>query len=194
MTAASTAAIAEWRKQLKADQRELRARFETNFATARLLKLHSDTVDALLRKLWQHTDMPAAISLVAVGGYGRRELFPHSDVDLLILLPNQHDGAMDAALEALVGLFWDIGLAVGHSVRTLDECLAESANDVTVRTNLLEARWLAGNRELFRSMCQHHTASIDPAEFLQQKTLEQQHRHARYHDTAQRQGEPRRPP
>jgi len=184
MPGVSPEQVAEWRRQLQADQAELRRMFEEDGATMRLLRRHSQRVDQLLRSLWQHSALPAGLSLIAVGGYGRGELFPHSDVDLLILLPDQHDAAHDAALEALIGLFWDIGLAVGHSVRSLAECLDEATKDATVLTNLLEARWLAGSRQQFRRLRAELAASLDAEAFFRLKLLEQQQRHARFNDSA----------
>lgn len=176
--------IEYWRKRLQSRQSELRAAFEHNADTARLLKQHCRLVDELLRDLWRQTALPPSLCLVAVGGYGRGELFPYSDVDLLILLPNNHDAAFDRQLEPLIGLFWDIGLAVGHSVRSLEECLDEAARDVTIRTNLLEARRLAGDRNTFNSMQAQLLAQLNPADFLRDKMLEQSQRHARFNDTA----------
>ena len=110
--------------------------------------------------------MPRA-PLIAVGGYGRGELFPYSDVDLLILLPQEPDESEREALEQLVGMLWDIGLEVGHSVRTLDECSEAAAADITVQTTLLEARYLAGSRALFRDLERRFGRAADPARLLQ---------------------------
>jgi [protein-PII] uridylyltransferase len=179
-----THGIEYWRQRLQARQAELREAYSGLADTARLLKQHARLVDEVLRDLWKSADIPAGLCLCAVGGYGRGELFPYSDVDLLILLPNDHDDAYDRQLEPLVGLFWDIGLAVGHSVRSLTECLEEASRDVTVRTNLLEARHLIGDRRLFKAMESQLRAAIQPEVFLHDKLLEQKQRHARFNDTA----------
>lgn len=184
MSRATPLDVAQWRQRLQQEQSALRRDFDRHADTARLLKAHGQLVDRLLCDLWQATQMPPAISLVAVGGYGRGELFPYSDIDLLILLPAESATTYAALLEPLIGLFWDIGLAVGHSVRTPRECVSEANDDVTVRTNLLEARWLTGNRALFADMRQQCQASLNPPEFLRAKRLEQAQRHARFHDTA----------
>lgn len=176
--------IAYWRQQLQARQSDLRNAFGGVADTARLLKQHSRLVDELLRDLWQQIDLPSSLSLCAVGGYGRGELFPYSDVDLLILLPNDHDAAFDQQLEPLIGMFWDIGLTVGHSVRSVEECLKEAEQDVTVRTNLLEARHIIGDRSLFKSMQSQLQQQLDPAAFMEDKIREQNQRHARFNDTA----------
>ncbi len=175
---------AHWRKRLQDSQSALRAAFESQGNAARMLRQHATVVDQLLRDLWQATGISPDICLVAVGGYGRGELYPHSDVDLLMLLPDQHAGDYDAALEPLIGRFWDIGLAVGHSVRTLQECVDEADKDITVQTNLLEARYLTGNRDLFRAMQDNLSQHLDPQRFIDAKLLEQAHRHARFNDTA----------
>jgi [protein-PII] uridylyltransferase len=96
--------------------------------------------------------MPASLALVAVGGYGRGELYPASDVDLLILLPSKPGSVLTAQLERLVCLLWDIGLETGHSVRTIEQCLEEAAGDITVQTAMIEARLLTGSALLFRGL------------------------------------------
>jgi [protein-PII] uridylyltransferase len=178
------AIVAAWRQRLQQKQATLRTEFERHADTARMLRHHCRVVDELLLDLWRESGISGEPCLVAVGGYGRGELFPHSDIDLLILLPDSHAEEFNAQLEPLVGLFWDIGLAVGHSVRSLEECLGEAASDVTVRTNLLEARWLAGNKQAFQRLQRELAEAMDAASFLQSKQLEQEQRHARFNDTA----------
>lgn len=173
-----------WREHLQRRQAELRATFELKADTARLLKAHSRLVDELLRDLWQQSHLTADVCLIAVGGYGRQELFPYSDVDLLILVPEHVHDAINLRIESIIGLLWDIGLAVGHSVRNLDECLDEAAKDVTVQTNLLEARYLTGNKTLYRDFQQSFKSALRPRTFFEAKMLEQQQRHARSNDTA----------
>ena len=113
------------------------------------LRQFSGLADACLSTLWQQAALPPDLCLVAVGGFGRGELFPYSDVDVLLLLPDGKDVDTDAPLKAMVEAFigscWDAGLEIGSSVRTLAECLAESAKDVTVQTSLLEARHITGS-------------------------------------------------
>src|SRR5690349_17089161 len=113
----------------------LRQRYRESWNVSVLLRSHAILIDTILRRVWCEMSMPESIALVAVGGYGRKQLFPHSDVDLLVLLPSIEDDvstrAIDSAtkahLEQWVGFLWDIGLEVGHSVRTLDECVEEAA-------------------------------------------------------------------
>jgi [protein-PII] uridylyltransferase len=157
-------------------------------AAMRLIRGLARHVDGTLLHLWQHALMPKGAALVAVGGYGRGELFPYSDVDVLVLLPATHGDAHDNdALRSTIGGFitacWDIGLEIGSSVRTVAECVAESERDVTVQTALLEARFLCGSRRVFDEFRRDHLAALDPASFLRAKTLEMHQRHTKYEDT-----------
>src|SRR5262249_48528256 len=127
--------------------------------------------------------MPRNVALAAVGGYGRGQLFPCSDVDLLILLPAAPDAGLAGKIESLIGALWDIGIEVGHSVRTLDECVALAAEDVTIQTTLLEARLLCGKRDLFARFVKRMDEALDPVKFFEAKLLEQQQRHMRYAET-----------
>ncbi|MFA7242921.1 MAG: [protein-PII] uridylyltransferase [Sulfuricellaceae bacterium] len=174
---------ADFRVTLQAGRDELRRNYLENGNTAALLHGHSWLVDKLLVSIWRQLALPRSIALIAVGGYGRRQLFPYSDIDLLILLPENPDAAHCPSLEPLVGLLWDIGLEVGHSMRTLTQCLDEAKN-ITVQTNLLEARFLTGNRRLFHDLATAMRQNLNPREFFDAKLLEQRQRHARYFDIA----------
>ncbi len=176
--------VAVWRTQLQTARKTLQREFEQHGNAARLLRGQRRLVDGLLRTVWAQSNLPANVCLIAVGGYGRGELFPQSDVDLLFLLPSGEEPALEPTLERLVGLFWDIGLAIGHSVRTLPECLAEAAKDVTVQTNLMEARLLAGSRKGFREFSTVMASALQPAAFFEAKMREQSRRHNRFNDTA----------
>ena len=175
---------AAWRESLIRDQVKLRDDFFKHKNTRKLLKQQSKLVDEVLKQIWLKFDLSASVSLVAVGGYGRGELFPYSDVDLLILLPNNPDASLNERIERVVGLFWDIGLAVGHSVRNLDECIAEAKKDVTVQTNLLESRLIIGNPSLFTSFQTQMSSAMDVGAFFNAKLQEQEQRYARFDDTA----------
>jgi [protein-PII] uridylyltransferase len=174
---------ADFRGTLQTGRDELRRAYLENGNAAALLHGHSRLVDKLLISIWRQLCLPHAIALIAVGGYGRKQLYPGSDIDLLILLPDNPDAAYGQNLEQLVGLLWDIGLEVGHSVRTLPQCIKE-AKDITVQTNLLEARFLTGNRRLFLDLDSAVQQNLNPREFFEAKLLEQQQRYARFHDTA----------
>lgn len=174
--------IAEIRDSLRLARRELQADYLAHPQPTRYLLAHSKQVDEHLRQVWRQLDLPAELALVAVGGYGRAELYPKSDIDLLILLPAQPEGALQQRLQELVGNLWDIGLEVGHSVRTIGDCMAESS-DVTVQTNLLEARHITGNHALFLEMRETLAAHLSRRAFYLAKVQEQEQRHTRFVDT-----------
>jgi [protein-PII] uridylyltransferase len=151
------------------------------------LRRLSELADVTLQTLWQQAGFTSPFALVAVGGYGRSELFPYSDVDVLVLLPDDQspdtDAALKAQLEGFISSCWDAGLEIGSSVRTVAECLHESANDVTVQTSLLEARLVTGNAELFAAFEQRYFAAMDASAFFVAKTLELRQRHNKFEDT-----------
>jgi [protein-PII] uridylyltransferase len=177
-------AISTWRTQLKAQQQQLETDYFQHKNPHKLLANHCQLIDKSLKTIWLQANTHEACSLIAVGGYGRGELFPYSDIDLLILLPNQHDDSLNSQIESLIGFLWDIGLNVGHSVRTLDECLAEASNDVTVQTNLLEARLLIGDKKQFAKFSHSIQSLMQPDLFFKAKYKEQDNRHAKFNDTA----------
>ncbi len=164
-------------------QQRLAEQFSLTGDARELLAARCRLVDDILVRLWKSLDFPAALALAAVGGYGRGKLYPASDIDLLILLPAAPSHATERKLETLVGHFWDIGLEIGHSVRTVEECLNEAANDITIQTSLLEARLLTGNDKLFAIFAKRLRGDLDPLAFFERKRLEQQERHLRYNET-----------
>ena len=143
--------------------------------------------DTAICQLWQAAAFPPSQALIAVGGYGRGELFPFSDVDVLVLLPDgtsmDDDPSLKGKLEGFIGNCWDAGLEIGSSVRTPAECLLMAAGDVTVQTSLLEARRLAGDGELFAEFQRSFAGSIDPRAFYVAKTLEMRQRHTKFENT-----------
>ncbi len=175
--------LASLRDQLKQGNEALIASYRKTANAGQLLKGRTRLVDTVLRELWKQLGMPKTMSLVAVGGYGRGELYPASDVDLLLLAPEGLEPASAAKIETLIGLFWDIGLDVGHSVRTPEQCLEEASRDITVQTALLEARYLSGSRKLFSELEKQLGTQIDPLTFLKAKQLEQAQRYSRHNDT-----------
>jgi [protein-PII] uridylyltransferase len=162
----------------------LRAEYQASPDERRYLAAHRRLVDRVLREVWQGCRVPAGAALVAVGGYGRGDLFPHSDVDILVLLSAPPRAAEAPALEDFVGRLWDIGLEIGHSVRTLEQCREEWTKDITVRTALMESRLVAGSRRQFATLRAAVAASLDPQAFFKAKRLEQDQRHAKFQDTA----------
>ncbi|HNN33299.1 MAG TPA: bifunctional uridylyltransferase/uridylyl-removing protein, partial [Ottowia sp.] len=147
----------------------------------------SALADDALRALWAQRGFDDGPALLAVGGYGRGELFPYSDIDVLLLLPDGCDAAQDAALRARIEGFitdcWDAGLEIGSAVRSIGDCLQAGAEDVTVQTALLEARCMAGSRALFDAFRQRHQAALAPLDFFSAKRLELRQRHVKYEDT-----------
>jgi [protein-PII] uridylyltransferase len=155
-------------------------------ATGNVRALLRDTVrltDRVLLALWRDAGLTPACALVAVGGYGRGELMPHSDVDLLLLVPAIEDATRAGRLERFVGACWDVGLEIGHSVRTVEQCLTESVGDVTVQTSLLERRQLAGSRGLYRRLGEGLDTGTDGRAFFRAKLFELRQRHTKYDDT-----------
>ena len=177
------ARVGDRKNRLAGRRAQLREEFFERASARELLRRLSGMVDRHLKELWAEQALSRKVTLAAVGGYGRGQLFPCSDVDLLILLPAPADAALASKIETLIGTLWDIGIEVGHSVRTIEECEALAAEDVTVQTTLLEARLVAGNRELFARFVKRMRDALDPAVFMQAKVLEQQQRHVRYAET-----------
>jgi [protein-PII] uridylyltransferase len=171
---------ASLREEVAAERALLRAAYLKKPDPRTLLKAHAQLIDRTVKAV---SGLPQGAALVATGGYGRGELYPSSDIDLLILLARDPDEAEKGALEKLVGTFWDIGLEIGHSVRTIEGCIEAAAEDVTVRTTLLESRFLSGNRALFRQFERRFSEKMDPAAFFKAKKLEQEQRHAKHQDS-----------
>jgi [protein-PII] uridylyltransferase len=179
--------VAQIRTALKQAGAQLEKMFMDQAPIRELVNGRATFVDALLQSLWRrHFNTPLDIALVAVGGYGRGELHPASDIDLLILLSETDDEEIAIALSSFITLLWDIGLHVGQSVRTLQECREEAAKDITVATNLMEARFLCGNSKLVDQMLQQTgPQNMWPSDlFFKAKWQEQQQRHLKYDDTA----------
>jgi [protein-PII] uridylyltransferase len=155
-----------------------------------LIHGHAAMVDTLLTLIWTQWGLARIgdLCLVAVGGYGRGELHPASDVDLLVLAERDTECVHAETLSAFVTFLWDIGLEVGHSVRSVDDCLREAGNDITVATNLFEARRLCGSMSLFERFraAMQPTQLWDSRAFYAAKLAEQQARHQRFGETAYR--------
>ena len=173
---------------LREAQARLKELFEADEPVETLVRARAKLIDAVLAQVWrsQLGTHDADWALVAVGGYGRGELHPSSDVDILVLVPAATDESGRRALELFVAFLWDIGLEVGHSVRTIEQCHEEAGKDVGIMTTLIEARHLAGSESLVAGM----RSALAPAaiwpvrEFFDAKVREQNERHLKANDTA----------
>jgi [protein-PII] uridylyltransferase len=179
--------VSRYRERLRAGAAALFERFDHGIPVTELVRDHSRLVDEILCELWaQLVPENGAAALIAVGGYGRQELHPASDVDILILVAPDAVEPLAGALGELITLLFDVGLRPGHSVRTVAECAGIAATDVTVVTNLIESRLLSGRAELFDAM--REAIAVDriwPSDaFFSAKTAEQQARWHKYGDTA----------
>lgn len=183
--------IAGIREHYRSRKADLLASLKSDGGSTRsvkgLLLALGQAADHALRQLWDNAGLPAGVALVAVGGFGRGELFPHSDVDVLLLMPDgiacEHDAGLKQRIENFIGSCWDAGLEIGSSVRTLEECLAQAAGDVTVQTSLLESRLVTGSRKLFAAFQERFRAQLDPLAFFTAKTLEMRQRHNKFENT-----------
>ncbi len=179
--------VTELKQQLDQFAESQKEQFLNHQPVTDLVLGRADYIDLLLNRLWHHfgfADKPH-ISLVAVGGYGRGELHPLSDIDILVLTQKRMPEALSAKVSEFITLLWDLRLEVGHAVRTVDECGDIGRQDLTVATNLQEARLLCGCEDTFRKLKQIvWSDSFWPSEtFYRAKIQEQRERHARYHDT-----------
>ena len=186
------ALLAAFKEALETGKAEVRRRFEDEgLKGGAAIRLNSHLVDQLIRTLYDFTrarvrTFTAPISLVATGGYGRGQLAPFSDIDLMFLVPPGRVAGVEAAVEYMLYMLWDLGLKVGHATRTVDQCLKLAVADLTIRTSLLEARHLWGDKALFEDF-QHRfrdgvVADSGPF-FVEAKLAERDQRHARMGDT-----------
>lgn len=187
-----------FRDTLKSGSQVLKNRFENNIPADELVSGRAYLADRLLQHAWSlffknHSQDKHSqdkknkdIALIAVGGYGREELHPHSDIDLMILLATGRHEKYKEQIGCFLTFLWDIGLEVGHSVRTLSDCVNEGKQDITVATNLMEARLLAGHEYLYKKMrAVTGPEYIWPSDrFFGAKWEEQKRRHQKFDDTA----------
>ncbi|WP_419570044.1 [protein-PII] uridylyltransferase [Rheinheimera sp.] len=155
---------------------------------ASLVKARARFIDESLCALWQHFGLSKHkhYALIAVGGYGRGELHPCSDIDLLLLTKSRPNAQQQEQISQFITLLWDLRLEVGHSVRTVKETVTLGKDDITIATNLMEMRLLTGCKELFGELQQQISKDSfwSSQKFFQAKRDEQQQRHAQYHGTA----------
>ena len=173
-------------KQLIRDSQELMDQsFRDGTNVREIIEARSWLIDQILIRCWQRIHWPASILLVAVGGYGRGELHPYSDIDLLILSDTEADQNLQEAISPFIQFLWDIGLEVGHAVRTTQQCIELAQTDITVCTNLIESRVLAGEKHPFDTVLRAvYSDEIWPGStFFDAKAEEQNRRHDKYNDT-----------
>ncbi|HUH00287.1 MAG TPA: [protein-PII] uridylyltransferase [Gammaproteobacteria bacterium] len=180
--------VKAFRRVLEAGDLELRRRFAAEEPVDHLVRDRARLIDLVLVRAWRMhlSDAAGNLALVAVGGYGRGELHPCSDIDIMVIVPDGDGAAWREPVAAFLAFLWDIGLEVGHSVRSLADCAREAAADVTVVTTLMESRLLDGPAAQFDAM-QAATGPDrlwSPQAFFEAKRKEQTARHHRYHDTA----------
>ncbi len=178
----------------------IRQRFETGRASGTdTIAAHSYLMDQLIRVLFDHTTahfvrrgVPTTserISIVAIGGYGRGELAPLSDIDLLFVLPYKPTAFSEQLVEFMLYLLWDLGLKVGHAVRSVNENIRHAKEDMTIRTTLLDARWVWGDQELAAELIARFKKEVkrgSAAQFVQAKLAERDERHAKLGDSRYR--------
>ncbi len=186
-------AIPLFRKAIQETRQHHAERFRNGEDAERLVREKAAFMDAIMNLAWRRFDWDenrsswrkTRISLVAVGGYGRGELHPHSDIDLLILLERNNYSLHEPNIQSFLTLLWDIGLEVGHSVRSIRECRIQAKNDVTVLTAMMEARTLCGDDELCQKMSRQIAPDRiwPPKAFYRAKIQEQQERHSKFEHT-----------
>ena len=186
--AAKTDPIPLFRTALNEIGQTLLTQFKEHEEINGLVTRYTQAIDALLKRAWQYTldDHADDLSLVAIGGYGRGELHPRSDIDLMVLGNEKTLEDTCEMIERFILFLWDIGLEVGHSVRTLNDCIEQSRADITVATNLMESRCLVGNHSLYDAMCRLTGPNHlwNGHEFFSAKLREQGVRHRKFHDSA----------
>ena len=162
---------------------DLAHRFLQDGRVTTYLKGHAAAADECIRQLARESGLTENTALVAVGGYGRKELFPHSDLDVMVLLADEPDEENAKKIEGFLMRLWDMGLTVGSSVRTVQSALSESAKDITVQTALLESRLITGDERLFAQLQKEFFNQMDAPAFYRAKALELRQRHQKYEDT-----------
>ena len=183
------ARLSAWRIRIQAHEKQIRGWFEQGKKSAEeLLKLRADLLDALLGEAWRLHAGGAlrGAALLAVGGYGRAEMYPASDVDVLVLLPQGYSRGARAEVGEFLAFLWDAGLVLGHGARTVAESRDRARADITIMTALMEARLVTGSRRLFEQLLKAINArSVWPAgQFFRTKVSEQSERRREHGDTA----------
>jgi len=181
------------RRTLEAGRAEIRRRFDAGASGSTVVRAHCYLADQVIRAIYDHATLhlyPLAnpstgerLSLVALGGYGRGELAPQSDIDLLFLLPYKITPRSEQVIEEILYFLWDLGLKVGHATRSVDDCIRLAKSDLVICTSLLEARWLWGDQELSQTLRRRFQREVvrgrSAARFVEAKLAERAERHKR---------------
>lgn len=177
--------ITVFRDALSAAQKHFNNRFDQGEEVHNLVNESAQFADIILSYAWNRFEWDDNICLIAVGGYGRGELHPHSDIDLLILMRRDRPQKYRASIEQFLTFLWDIQLKIGHSVRSLSQCVDEAKADITVATNLMETRLLWGDKSLRETMLKKTGPNKiwSSANFYRGKIDEQRARHRKHDDT-----------
>lgn len=171
------------KQRLQQQYKKAIAHFRQQPKPEHLLRRLSTATDHCLAHLVAQVPLPAHAAVVAVGGYGRQELYPHSDVDVLILLQNIPNAQDTERIENYIAALWDVGLKVASSVRTIKQCLEVASTDIATQTAQLEARFITGNSSLFHTLTQKLKQQVNIHDFFQAKHAEMRQRHTRYQNT-----------
>ena len=145
--------VKEIKNIIEEGKKGIRERHKNGGSGFEIVKEYTDLIDDLIIKMYQavisDSNGRQSFTLVAIGGYGRGELNPFSDIDILFLYDKKVNQHTDFAIHNIISILWDIGFKVGHSARSISDCLAIAKNDITARTAMMESRYLAGDREIF---------------------------------------------
>ncbi len=189
-------ALAVFKEALAQGREEVQRRFDTRGMGTETVRENCFLIDQLVRvihdfaakRVFQQGVRTTGelLSIVAVGGYGRGELSPHSDIDLLFLLPYKKTPYSEQLVEYILYMLWDLGLKVGHATRSVDECIRQARADMTIRTALLESRWLWGDQALYKQFRRRYRAAVvegSQGEFGEAKLAERDARHEKMGDS-----------
>lgn len=165
------------------EKEALKESFEETGDVARYLACHTRLLESVIDERAKSLSLPLGVALLAAGGFGRAEVFPFSDIDLLVLIPEDLPENDAERVSSFLTSLWDLGLSVGASVRTARETLADCTQDIALSTNFLEARFLYGNKELFEATRAEYLKALNPVTFFREKELEMHQRRRKHDDT-----------
>mgnify|MGYP002524172041 CR=1 FL=1 len=165
------------------EKEALKQAFEINSDVSAYLAGHTRLLESVIAERTIASDLPKGIALLAAGGFGRAELFPFSDIDLLVLIPDRFPEDDAGRVSAFLTSLWDLGLSVGASVRTSGETLTDCSHDIALSTNFLESRFLFGDKALFEVTRSEYLRALNPATFFREKELEMHQRRRKHDDT-----------